>query len=71
MSYFKSPYDESFLRHGGKELLDEILDGLEDRLTIGMTKALDIVTAQLGARIQALEEDQARILRHLGLDNKE
>jgi hypothetical protein len=51
-----------------KELIDEILEGLEDRLTQGMTKALDTVTTSMNSRLQALEEDQARILRHLGLD---
>lgn len=42
--------------------------GLEERLASGMTKALDIVTADFNDRLQALEEDQARILRHLGLE---
>ena len=64
---------------GFKEELSELINdttnrrfsmfakGLEDRLADAMTKALDIVTADFKERIRDLEEDQARILRHLGL----
>jgi len=53
-----------------KAMLDEILAGMEDRLAIGMTKALDTTYASLVQQIKALEEDQARILRHLGIDQR-
>ncbi len=42
--------------------------GFEERLTIAFRKALDTVTVAQDARLKALEEDQARILRHLGLE---
>lgn len=49
------------------ERIDLFLDGFEDRLARAMQKALDVVTADADARLRSLEEDQARILRHLGL----
>ena len=48
---------------------DTYLDELEARLARSMTKALDTVVAELEARLRSLEEDQARILRHLGMAN--
>lgn len=42
----------------------------EVRLAKSMQKALDIVVEELGERLRAVEEDQARILRHLGLEGK-
>jgi hypothetical protein len=43
------------------------LNGFEERLATAMQKALDVVVSELDTRIHQLEEDQARILRHLGL----
>jgi len=51
-----------------KEEIAAWADALEGRLATAMTKALDIVTATQNLRLKALEEDQARILRHLGLE---
>lgn len=45
-------------------------EGLEERLARGMTKALDIVTHDINERLRTIEEDQARILRHLGLKSE-
>ena len=49
-----------------KELTE--LSGFEERLTTALKKALDIVTGEYNERLVTLEEDQARILRHLGLE---
>jgi hypothetical protein len=46
----------------------DAMQGFEQRLASSMQKALDIVTAQQEQRIQALEEDVARLLQHTGLN---
>lgn len=51
--------DERFLK---------FVRGLEQRLADAMEKALDTVTHNYDERLRSLEEDQARILRHTGLD---
>lgn len=43
--------------------------GLEDALATAMTKALDTVVGDVEGRLRQIEEDQARILRHLGLES--
>lgn len=50
--------------------IQQFLDGFEERLARSMQRALDTVLHSLESRIQQLEEDQARILRHLGLDDR-
>ncbi len=54
-----------------KALVDEELEAfkkqLESALATSMRKALDTVTTEYEDRLRSLEEDQARILRHLGL----
>jgi hypothetical protein len=54
-----------------KALVDEELEvfkkQLESALATSMRKALDTVTTEYEERLRSLEEDQARILRHLGL----
>lgn len=54
-----------------REELAKFSDGLEDRLAMAMTKALDTVMHEMDGRLRQLEEDQARILRHLGMKSKE
>lgn len=51
-----------------KDIVRKELEGFEQRLTMALTKALDIVTGEYNARLVTLEEDQARVLRHLGLE---
>ena len=51
-----------------QEELSTYMTGFEDRLATAMQKALDVVTSGLDQRLQSLEMDQARVLRHLGLD---
>lgn len=53
------------------EALDGYLAGFEDRLASSIQKALDMVVHEYAERIRALEEDQARILRHLGLESSD
>lgn len=53
-----------------EEGLNKFMDGFESRLSASMQKALDIVTAQQEQRIDALEQDVARLLRHTGLKNE-
>lgn len=48
--------------------LKDFSDGLQSRLEVAFRKALDTVTTEFEDRLQALEEDQARLLRHTGLD---
>ena len=51
-----------------RAIVREELEGFEQRLTTALTKALDIVTGEYNQRLVNLEMDQARILRHLGLE---
>lgn len=53
------------------DALDGYLAGFEDRLASSIQKALDMVVHEYAERIRALEEDQARILRHLGLESND
>jgi len=52
-----------------QEEVEKFNQGFEQRLTTAITKALDTVVEEYNARLTSLEEDQARILRHLGLEN--
>lgn len=49
--------------------LQAFLDGFQERLAASMQRALDTVTSDMDQRLRVVEEDQARILRHLGLDH--
>ena len=49
------------------EEFEQRLKGFEERLATAMTKALDTVVEEYNARLRVLEEDQARINKHLGL----
>lgn len=44
---------------------------LELRLASAMTKALDTVKSEFDTRLQELEEEHARVLRHLGLEDSD
>lgn len=48
--------------------VDTYMAQFEGRLSTAMTKALDTVLYDTNERLTRIEEDQARILRHLGLD---
>lgn len=63
--------DERVVRALAREEVEDRLgkydDAFEQRLASAFQKALDIVAADYSTRIRRLEEDQARILRHLGI----
>lgn len=65
-----SEEDQYEIRELVAAAMHDYMRGFEQRLAISMTKALDIVTAEQNARLRRLEEDQARLLRHLGLDKR-
>ncbi len=49
--------------------IDKSYDALEVRLATAFRKALDTVVVDLEARQEQLEEEHARVLRHLGLED--
>lgn len=59
--------NEQIIKALVNERLQDFSAQLEKALALSMQKALDVVVADLDARLRALEEDQARILRHLGM----
>lgn len=63
--------DEAVVQALVKEEIARFLSGFEERLAASMQRALDTVVSDLDDRLRSLEEDQARILRHLGLDRRE
>lgn len=58
-----------------EQIIDDALSrydsGFEQRLAASFQKVLDTVMAEYDERVRELEEDQARILRHLGLSSGE
>lgn len=50
--------------------LDAYMAAFEERLALAITKGLDVAMAEFESRLRRLEEDQARVLRHIGLDKK-
>lgn len=63
--------EHDYVREDVRATVREELAGFEQRLTVALTKALDIVTGEYSVRLITLEEDQARILRHLGLEDSD
>ena len=51
-----------------QEEIEKFNHGFEQRLTTAITKALDTVVEEYKTRLQDLEEDMARVLRHTGLE---
>lgn len=48
--------------------LEHYNDAFEERLSLAIQKGLDSVVHEFQFRLRQVEEDQARILRHLGLE---
>lgn len=59
--------NEQIIRALIDETLEEFKAKLEATLATSMRKAFDTVLGEYEERIKSLEEDQARILRHLNL----
>ncbi len=59
--------NESIIKALIDEELEQFKKNLESALATSMRKALDTVAGEFEDRLQSLEEDQARILRHLDL----
>jgi len=51
-----------------EEVFTRLMTGFEERLASAMQKALDTVVSEQNARIRAIEEDLAKIQRHMGLE---
>ena len=60
--------EEDRVRVLARDEISKFSETLEARLSVAFRKALDTVVTDLELRMEQLEAEHARVLRHLGLE---